>query len=211
MNKLKYGQNCILYSKLVHLDWQLRNTSRQLSQYLSSVAQADPRKKVFVLSSSLGLAQTQSYSSIASSASSPSFSSAEATRGSVENFGRNFFEFKRMHTVNISLCYKNDSSVCADKATVYDFNPDFSTYITLIAIGCSAIFIFVVLLVASLCCCCCRRKTKPAKPAAKSDINSKLVISSFPIISAQQKSKIFAHSFTIIDRVIYSKRNKRSF
>ena len=58
----------------------------------------------------------------------------------------------------------------------------------MIAIGCSAIFIFIILLIASLCCCCCRRKSSAKSSSVKkSDINSKLVISSFPIISAQQK------------------------
>lgn len=59
----------------------------------------------------------------------------------------------------------------------------------MIAIGCSAIFIFIILLIASLCCCCCRRKSSTASKLStkKTETNSKLVISSFPIISTQQK------------------------
>ena len=126
LSKLKYGQNCVQYSKLIQLDAQLRNSSRQLSYYLNAAASTDPRKKSFILNSSLGMAQSsQSYlspvmptSAFPTSKSSQEILDAKSSLIS-SSFGRNFYEFKKLHTVNISLCYKNDSNVCAEKTTVY--------------------------------------------------------------------------------------------
>jgi hypothetical protein len=124
LSKLKYGQNCVQYLKLIQLDTQLRNTSKQLSYYLSSVSSADTRKKSFILNSNLGMAQSQSYMSsvmpVTAFANSKSSQEIDTKASLVSSsFGRNFYEFKRLHTVNITLCYKNDSNVCAEKATVY--------------------------------------------------------------------------------------------
>ena len=75
-----------------------------------------------------------------------------------------------------------------------DYNPDLSAYLTLVAIGCSAVLIIFILLIASICCCCCRRDTnvsggkrKQKGVGLKNDLNSKLVIKSFPIVTSQSK------------------------
>jgi hypothetical protein len=66
-----------------------------------------------------------------------------------------------------------------------------------VAIGCSAVLVFIILLVVSLCCCCCarRKKTqlKQQLPTAsssssssshkKGELTSKLVIKNFPIVT----------------------------
>ena len=128
LSKLKYGQNCVHYSKLIQLDWQLRNASRQLNYRLSSAASSgDSRKKSYVLNSSLGMAQSQSYVTVAAFASK---SSQEDLRNAVvSNFGQNFYDFKRLNAINVSLCYKNDSNVCTEKAVVYGKIDVFSLYL----------------------------------------------------------------------------------
>jgi len=171
LNKLKYGQNCILYSQLVELDFQLRNMSSNI-RLLNQQLAAQKRRKVFQLNQNL----------------SPQYAFNKQPQTVRYSLVNNIYEFKKSFSVNISLCYMNDSSICAEKTPVYDYNADFSTYVTLIAIGCSAIFIFIVLLLASLCCCCCRPQNKANK---QNDVNSKLVIKSFPILSAQQQSNNF--------------------
>ena len=204
LSKLKYGQNCILYSQLVDLDAQIRNSSSIRHQHLLGQSSLSKKKRIYSLNpqpSSISASQISSSSSnlISSLFTTASLKPMPSAKVSYDiNNAANFYDFKRLHKVNISLCYTNDSSICAEKVAVFDYNPDFSTYITLIAIGCSAILIFIVLLIASLCCCCCRRRTnsKAKQGLRKADLNSKLVIKSFPIIAAQQANFDYSDSST---------------
>lgn len=178
LNKLRYGQNCISFSQLTELDWLLRNNTT----FLQQISGRKKQSNVFAINSALAL----NYPKIA-------FSKSQDSVAKIESIGRNFYEFKRLHQVNLSICFSNDSAICSSIIRVKDYTPDFSTYITLIAIGCSTIFIFIVLLLASLCCCCCKRH-QTIKSPHKTDFNSKLVIKSFPIVSNQQGSYDFSDS-----------------
>ncbi len=176
LNKLKYGQNCIPYSQLIELDQYVRNLTNNRLVNITSV-NSKHSKRIFYLNNK-------------SISTSPL---PNNNKSLVENYGNNFFEFKRLNRINLAICFLNDSTICAEKIAVLDYNTDFSTYVTLIAIGCSAILIFIMLLISSICCCCCCRK-KTAKSEneleskKKNDINSKLVIKSFPIVTNQQTS-----------------------
>lgn len=188
LSKLKYGQNCIPYSQLIELDQYVRNITNSRSANFTST-NLKHNKRVFYLNNKL---------------ISISPLTNNNNKSLVENYGKNFFEFKRMNRINIAICYMNDSTICAEKLAVLDYNTDFSTYVTLIAIGCSAILIFIMLLISSICCCCCCRK-RTAKSEnemdnkKKNDINSKLVIKSFPIVTNQQSSMFtfLLHNFTL--------------
>ena len=161
VSKLKLGQNCIAYKQLIESNLnQQKNTTYLLDSF-------NHYKKFF-------------YTLVAPP---PRFKSLQ----SVDTIGRNFLEFKRLNSINISVCYLNDSNICTEKIAIIDHSSEFSNYITLVAIGCSAVLIFIVLLISSLCCCCCQRQNKLEKKVAKiSASNSKLNVKSFPVILTQQ-------------------------
>lgn len=163
MNKLKLGQNCISYKQLVEIDLALQKNA-------SLEHETQNRKIVYSLTT-------------------PHQQSLQA---SFDSIGKNFHEFKRFNLINISVCYANDSSVCTEQLSVIDNTSDISNYVTLVAIGCSTVFIFIILLISSLCCCCCRTRNKEKK-AAKA--NAKL--KGFPIIIPnQQQQKKSSFDFT---------------
>ncbi len=165
VSKLKLGQNCIAYKQLIDSDLNQQKNSTSL---LDSFNQ---NKKIV-------------YSLVTTR---PRLKSLQ----SVDSIGRNFFEFKRFNSINISVCYLNDSSICTEQIAIIDNSSEFSNYITLVAIGCSAVLIFIVLLISSLCCCCCRRRNKLEKKAANkmSTPNSKLNIKSFPVVLTHQQQQ----------------------
>ncbi|CAF0713218.1 unnamed protein product [Brachionus calyciflorus] len=167
LSKLKFGQNCVPFSQLIELDWELRNSST-FQQFNQAQRKTD---NIFTIDSNL-IVNDQYTRSLSSK--------------SEILLGRNFNEFKSLNSIDLQICYSNDSSVCSFKTRVKDYTADFSTYITLIAIGCSAVLIFFILLVAMLCCCCCRKgiNNKNKGTIRKNDLNSKLVIKSFPIVTS---------------------------
>ena len=161
LSKLKFGQNCISFSQLIELDWEIRNSTFFQQFNLAK----NKENRVFSLDTNLIINKRKFSSDV--------------------SLGRNFDEFKYLNSINLSICYSNDSSVCSFKISVKDYTADVSTYVTLIAVGCSAVIIFFALLVSMLCCCCCRkhRQNQNKGSIKKSDLNSKLVIKSFPIVS----------------------------
>lgn len=182
-SKLKFGQNCILYSDLIEMDEKIRNLTKSTSANNKNMSAR--RKSVFSLMG--GSAQLLSTPSLSSSSASPQGD----VDLSMDSLSRSFFDFKRLHKVNVTICYTNDSTICTQQINVTDYSTDFSTYVTFIAIGCSAILIFITLLIASLCCCCCKRNEKASKKTAqqKTELSKKLVIKSFPIVNTTTKSK----------------------
>ncbi len=111
---LSSAHNCILYSQLINLDYQLRaNTTISNKQFALKKSAFTP--VVYNLHAIMSNSAT-------STASLPIVSSIYSKYNSnsrVENLVNNFFEFKKFHKVNVTLCYKNDSSICADKINVY--------------------------------------------------------------------------------------------
>ncbi len=188
---LNQAQSCILYSQLLNLDWQMRNAANLSA--LKKLNMNNFQPIVYDLNTIKSNQAVKPNSNNLPIVSSIYSSKSENTK--LENLITNFIEFKRFHKVNLTICYKNDSSICAEKISVYDYQTDFSNYITLVAIGCSAVLIFIILLIASLCCCCCRRRSRNKKNGnnddkkqLKGELTSKLNIKSFPIISAQHHS-----------------------
>jgi hypothetical protein len=132
LNKLKYGQNCISYSQLVDLDSLARNMTggtaslrqqQQQQQHLLSMQKLTtsqkPEKRVFTL---LPLSQLASLAA-ASPASLPSQSkalpnNANLLSSSFDTLTRSFYDFKRLNKVNITLCFVNDSNICANETIV---------------------------------------------------------------------------------------------
>jgi hypothetical protein len=115
---LSSSHNCILYSQLVNLDYQLRaNTTISNKQYAASKKSSVYAPIVYNLHAIMS-------NSVVAAASAPlpimsSIYSKYSASSKVENLVNNFFEFKKFHRVNVTLCYKNDSSICADKISVY--------------------------------------------------------------------------------------------
>ncbi len=112
---LSSAHNCILYSQLVNLDYQLRaNTTISNKQFALKKSAFTP--VVYNLHAIMSNSASQSTASL------PIVSSIYSKYNSnsrVESLVKNFFEFKKFHKVNVTLCYKNDSSICADKINVY--------------------------------------------------------------------------------------------
>ena len=183
LNKLKFGQNCILFPQILAIDKQ-----RQ-------------RLKTIVTN---GHNLQTSFNIIASNQTKNSnvYSLNDANKKeliSSSTLGKSFFEFKNLNRLNVSICYSNDTYVCSDKLPVNDFSADFSIYVTLIAIGCSAILILIILLIASVCCCfCCSRKQKKTtgKDIKKGGVplDQNLVIKSFPAVPINQQKLSFDYS-----------------
>lgn len=180
LNKLKLGQNCIPFKQLIEIDL-LQQKNSTLSSVLLN------RKIVYSLTTPL--VQHDSFKG-----------------QSADIIGRSFFEFKRFNSMNISVCYANDSNICTEQQLVIDNNYDFSNYITLVAIGCSAVLIFIILLISSLCCCCCRRRNKLANKDKKAKIaNQKL--KSFPIVLPNQPNQQQKNSYDFSDDCIKSSQH----
>lgn len=121
LTKLKYGQNCIQYSQLVELDWQLRNSSSTYSKLQSagSMDVISKKKRIFMLNAAASItttAHSQSPTSLLYSKSSNHLTISIRNSGDI--LGRNFVDFKRHHKVNISICYTNDTSICAQEIHV---------------------------------------------------------------------------------------------
>jgi hypothetical protein len=78
---------------------------------------------------------------------------------------------------------------------VNDYTSELSMYITLVAVGCSAVLILVILLITSICCCycCARRKQLGAELSRKVasgggvPLDQSLVIQNFPALPKGQK------------------------
>jgi len=181
LNKLKLGQNCILFPQLVEIDQQ--------RQQLKSRPQLGPTKPSYNL---LTLNQTNHLNiySLKTFSDYPEHSHVAAS-----TLGNDFFHFKRLNQLNVSICFVNDTQVCTETATVNDYTSQFSMYITLIAVGCSAVLVLVFLLIASICCCyCCARKqqqqTLKESRSGGLPLDQNLVIKSFPIITGHKQ-----HSF----------------
>lgn len=112
--------SCILYSQLVALDYQLRSN-------MSSWSKMSNRKKIFNTASVPSNAIYDFNAIVADSATTstsslPIMSSLYSKYGpnsKLESLVNNFFEFKKFHRVNVTLCYKNDSSICTDRMSVY--------------------------------------------------------------------------------------------
>ena len=75
-----------------------------------------------------------------------------------------------------------------------DYTSELSMYITLVAVGCSAVLILVILLITSICCCycCARRKQMSAELSRKASgsgvpLDQSLVIQNFPALPKGQK------------------------
>ena len=179
---LSNAHSCVLYSQLVSLDYQLRANSTLFSGKKLSSDKSRLIPVVYSLNAIMSnSATTDSPLPIVSSI----YSKYNTNNAKLESLVRNFFEFKKFHRVNVTLCYKKDSSVCAEKISVYDYQTDFSSYITVVAIGCSAVLIFIILLMVSLCCCCCRRRARKNQQLKR---KAELTIKSFPIVT-QNSSK----------------------
>jgi WD40 repeat protein len=43
----------------------------------------------------------------------------------VDIVGRNYYEFKHLNSMNVSICYTNDSNVCTEQINVIDNNTEF--------------------------------------------------------------------------------------
>jgi hypothetical protein len=170
VNKLKLGQNCISFKQLIDTDLaQQKNATLLLNQQSIGLSIKNQLKLLFAINS-------------------------PARSQPVDIVGRNYYEFKHLNSMNISICYSNDTNVCTEQINVIDNNSDFSNYITMVAIGCSSVFIFIILLISSLCCCCFRskrNKTIVNKLDKKIIINknkmnnnnvANLAIKSFPIV-----------------------------
>lgn len=111
-NRLKEGQNCISYSQLIEVDYRAKNDSVKKS------------KNVVTLESGTAMMLTNGEDP-SHSAASHSDSGVDKLRtayskysSSVEYFGYDFHDFIRLHRVNVSVCYANDSSVCSQKIGV---------------------------------------------------------------------------------------------
>lgn len=178
LNKLKNGQNCILFPQLVEIDQQREKLKNQpkLGQYQASydllMLNQTHKSNIYTLKSF-----NRDMSGVATSS----------------NFGKSFFEFKNMNKLNISICFSNDTQVCTNKLAVNDYTSEFSMYITLIAVGCSIVLVLVILLIASICCCYCCSRRKQIKsqrsPGLKKSgvpLDQNLVIKSFPVIPGQR-------------------------
>ena len=112
LSKLKYGQNCILFSQLAELDWQIRNSSIIRHQHLLGQPSLSKKKRVYSLNpqpSSMPSSSSSSSSLISSLFSTSNLKSLPGPK--LAAYDTNFYEFKRLHKVNISLCYTNDSSI----------------------------------------------------------------------------------------------------
>lgn len=183
LNRLKLGQNCILFPQLIEIDRQrevlkknpLHGNRIQESYDLLMLNQTH-KSNIYTLKTEI--------------------SNSENLYGGSSKLGKSFFEFKNMNQLNISLCYSNNTQVCTEKVTVNDYTSQFSMYITLIAVGCSAVLILVILLVASICCCyCCARKHEKTRDIVKTGGNSTLKkidtqnmnIKTFPTLPGQEK------------------------
>jgi len=176
LNKLKLGQNCILFPQLVEIDQQ-----RQL---LKSRPQLSPVKPSYNL---LTLNQTKHHNIYTLKTFSDEI---KHNNIDVSTLGSDFFEFKQLSQLNISICYVNDTQVCTEATTVNDYTSQFSMYITLIAVGCSAVLVLVFLLIASICCCyCCARKQQSqALKSSGLPLDQNLVIKSFPTITGHKQN-----------------------
>lgn len=217
LNRMKYGQNCVPYTQLIDADSQQRNeSSSSLALASSSQHKRRHQSSPFNVVTLDSTAMMNSVDALRLDSNNAPIA-REAKFSNVDTFGYDFHDFIRLHRVNVSLCYANDSSICSQKIGVsgikylhfvswlifmnfnlkfftLDYNPDLSAYLTLVAIGCSAVLIIFILLIASICCCCCRRDTnvsggkrKQKGVGLKNDLNSKLVIKSFPIVTSQSK------------------------
>lgn len=183
LNKLKFGQNCILFPQLLAID-------KQRQRLKTIVTSGDNLQTSFNL---VALNETHK---------SNVYSLTDANKKeliSTSTLGKSFFEFKNLNRLNVSICYSNDTYVCSDKLPVNDFSADFSIYVTLIAIGCSAVLVLIILLIASVCCCfCCSRKQQKAtgKGIKKTSVplDQNLVIKSFPAVPNQQQQLSYDYS-----------------
>jgi hypothetical protein len=95
------------------------------------------------------------------------------------------FDLPNESTIEISLCFSNDTSICTQEVIVADSIVDISNYFTLIAIACSILFIFLILIFVSICCCCLRKNQK--------NDDTKLVVKTIPTLSIsypQQQHKV---------------------
>lgn len=176
LNKLKFGQNCILFPQLVEIDNQ-----RELLR-------GKPKSDLFSGSYDLlTLNSTHKTSNIYTLKSLNEASGQQQQHTKMGQLGKSFFEFKNTNRLNISICFMNDTQVCTEELTVNDYTSEFSMYITLIAVGCSAVLILVILLIASICCCycCARRKqlrTELLKKKTGVPLDQNLVIKNFPVL-----------------------------
>jgi hypothetical protein len=179
VNKLKLGQNCISFKLLIDTDLaQQKNATLLLNQQTIGLSTTNQLKLLFAINS-------------------------PARSQPVDIVGRNYYEFKHLNSINVSICYANDSNVCTEQINVIDNNSDFSNYITMVAIGCSSVFVFIILLISSLCCCCFRSKRnktivnkldKKIIIINKNKMNNNvanLAIKSFPIVMPNHQKKCF--------------------
>lgn len=174
LNRLKFGQNCILFPQLVEIDHQ-----RQLLKNRPKLSRFRPSYDLLMLNES---DRSNIYTVK---------SDSNGLKNLPNNLGKSFFEFKHLNQLNISICFSNDTQVCTDRLLVNDYTSEVSMYITLIAVGCSAVLVLVVLLIASICCCyCCARRQQKNEAELKKvkgnkssvPLDQNLVIKSFPII-----------------------------
>jgi hypothetical protein len=227
--RLKFGRNCISYSQLLAIDAHQRNTTLHNQLDNKNIDNEDEKnKRVYILVQNLkNQKETESEDSsllkqsdnditthseasfylVLSTTALPILSNSSDSLLTTADyqtalFGRNFFDFKRYNDLFISVCYSEDLEVCQQKVNVSDKRGDLSTYITLIAVGCAAILIFIALLIGSICCCCCRRRIDKKKQQKLrqhlqtqqqlQNNHKKTVIKGFPIVTIQPKSKLFS-------------------
>ena len=118
LNRMKYGQNCVPYTQLIDADSQQRNESSS-SLALASSSQHKRRHQsapfnVVTLDST---AMMNSADALRLDNNNAPIA-REAKFSNVDTFGYDFHEFIRLHRVNVSHCYANDSSICSQKIGV---------------------------------------------------------------------------------------------
>lgn len=123
LNRLKYGQNCISYSQLMDVDFRLRNTSRDGLVATAAATKKQPNN-VYTLDSATAMLindQLTAATNVEKTMAYSKYSNVlnnDNDDDSSNLVGYDFHEFIRMHRVNVSLCYANDSSICSKKIGV---------------------------------------------------------------------------------------------
>lgn len=119
ISKLKLGQNCVSYGQLLEMDTRANGTSAQASPIM--VRQQKHTNVYTIDSEALGEDGTfvTDRSGQQQQQQQHQQTSAFSKYAKVDYLKeQTFSDFKRLHKVNISLCYANDSSICSKKVPV---------------------------------------------------------------------------------------------